>query len=161
MQFLYPLLKILNANYLSIFVVLNYRSHFTLESPARKEMEASLENATLDESEVGLEVIEDDAVNSETEEGSNESMDGSTVNASSHSRSNEPKMWYQQLVLTYFEFPEFLKLTPREEIPENKNIHGKCLKCGKRYSGRPFSTSNWQRHLKVSCISLLYKISIL
>jgi hypothetical protein len=124
-------------------------------------MEASLENATLDESEVGLEVIEDDANNSETEEGLNESMDGSTANAYSHSKLKEPKMWYQQLVLTYFEFPETLKEKPREEIPKNKNIQGKCLKCGKRYSGRPFSTSNWQRHLKVSCISLLYKISIL
>lgn len=133
-------------------------------------MEASLENATLDESEVGAswEVIEEDAVHSETEDGLNESMDGSTANAShsqsnlsSHSKSKEPKMWYEQQVLTYFEFPKTLKEKKREEIPENKNIQGKCLKCGKKYSGRPFSTSNWQRHLKVSCISLLYKITTL
>ncbi|KAK4013815.1 hypothetical protein OUZ56_026368 [Daphnia magna] len=71
-------------------------------------MEASLENATLDESEVGAswEVIEGDAVHSETEDGLNESMDGSTANAShsqsnlsSHSKSKEPKMCVARSVL--------------------------------------------------------------
>lgn len=93
-------------------------------------------------------------------DGSTANVSHSQSNLSSGSKSKEPKMWYEQQVLTYFEFPKTLQ-KKREDIPENKNIQGKYLKCGKKYSGRPFSTSNWQRHLKVSCISLLYMMTTL
>ncbi|KAK4013865.1 hypothetical protein OUZ56_026419 [Daphnia magna] len=100
-------------------------------------MEASLENATLDESEVGAswEVIEGDAVHSETEDGLNESMDGSTANAShsksnlsSHSKSKEPKMWYEQQVLTYFEFPKTLKEKKKRRNPRKQKYTKKMFK---------------------------------
>ena len=55
------------------------------------------------------------------------------------SKSNDNKQWYQQLVLTYFEFPELLK---KKKKDEDENIIGKCLQCKKTYSGRLFSTSN-------------------
>ncbi len=68
------------------------------------------------------------------------------------STSNDKKQWYEQLVLSYFEFPEQLKKKTKDEIKVDENIIGKCLQCEKKYSGRPFSTSNWQRHLKVSVV---------
>lgn len=100
-------------------------------------MEASLENATLDESEVGAswEVIEEDAVHSETEDGLNESMDGSTANAShsqsnlsSNSKSKEQKMWYEQQVLTYFEFPKTLKEKKKRRNPRKQKYTKKMFK---------------------------------
>lgn len=68
------------------------------------------------------------------------------------SESNDNKQWYEQLVLTYFEFPELLKKKKKDEIKVDENIIGKCLQCKKSYSGRLCSTSNWQRHLKVSIV---------
>ena len=98
-----------------------------------------------------MEIAEDGAIEEESGERSqtvNEESDvhHSEAEPNDHdlpieelSESNDIKEWYEQLVLTYFEFPELLK---KKKKDEDENIIGKCLQCKKTYSGRLFSTSN-------------------
>jgi hypothetical protein len=56
-------------------------------------------------------------------------MDGSTANVShsqsnlsSGSKSKEPKMWYEQQALPYFEFPKTLQEKKRGDISQSPHL---------------------------------------